>query len=787
MRKKSLFAVGIILFLLVIGFVMQHSSTIKAQSLPNELSNNSENITTTFFSEDFTYGLEKWSVQLNSGGYSTETISSYLSVQSSSAGSLRLVSVSHLLDWNALIDADLYSTTFSLNALASVYFTFCSDSSGDLGFVRYYLSDNDIWSDTSTQKNIRVASFIDSFVTISDHVITNNRDLSYCLDNYLPGIDQGEIDYCYVNIYAYTDGTSHQARFDNIKVFSITETDLLVTDFSYFQLETNSSYIQSSQSSSGLDFYYDNETTKQNNNETYNFQLGLLGNCSDFYVSVDVYYNYTSDESIGSFGLLLSSIYDFEGNLNPNSTIGRHSVEDSLTNSSGQYSAIGYPYGIADEYNTSMGSAGITGNITIVINRTGDFLSLHLYNLSDNSNLLYWHSSNYGINQTLSFVKLYCNTGGINSTLSVNMSNFYGYFEFDYETYPLQNDANLGRDAGSNFADALTISTGVYSGTLPIGDSFDYYKFYSTSNRDITITLSGSTGTDFDLSLFDAAYNFIAMSGNSGSTEQLVYGPTTYGYYFVRISKAAGDGDYIFSISLADSTGPPPSTQNDGDSGRDAGNSLSTAVHIYGGTFTGSLPLGDPRDYYSINTNNVDTITITVTHELNISLEIFLVDYADVLLAFDDDSSTTTTELSYKIIQSLGEVYLEISKLSGNGNYNIEVEIYTIQTSSNNWVIYLVIGLAIASLLIFVSMRQKKKRRSRQPLPRNSQTLSVIGSAISQSTEGEDLIESPQDEVIEDFSDATGHEKDILETIYSGYSFGLEGSTENNEAKKEEE
>lgn len=771
MRKKNLLAVSIILFPLVIAFFVQYSSTVKSHPLTNELSCKSENKVTTYFLEDFNLGLDEWSEQLNSGGYSIDTSAGYLSTQSSSSGALRLTSISHLLDWNKLIDADLYSTTFSLNAFTSVYFTFYSNSYGDLGFVRYYLSDNVIWSDTSTQKNILVTNVLDSFETISNYITTNDRNLSYCLNNYLTGINQEEIDYYYVNIYAYTDGATHQARFDNIKVYSGYENDLLITDFSYFQLETNSSYIISSQSSTGLDFYYDNETTELDNNETYEFQLGTLEDCSDFYVSVDVYYNYTSNESIGSFGLLLSSIYDYEGNSDPNNTIGKHYVEDYLNDSSGQYSAIGYPYGIADKYSTGIGSAGITGNITIAMNRTDDFLSLHMYNLSDNSDLLYWHSCNYGLNQTLSCVKLYCHTGGINSTLAINMSNFYGYFEFnDATSEPTQNDANSGRDASSDFAQAMTITTGVYYGSFPVNDDIDYYKFYTNSYRDISITLSGSTWTDFDLTLYDEDGNFLVVSSNNDSSEQIDYGSTTYGYYFLKISKASGEGYYAFSVSITDSTGP---AQNDGDSGGDASELLTAAVPIDEGEFTGSLPLGDPRDYYKITIELDDIITLTLMHDSNINLDVSLVDIGGSILTFDNGSSLTK-KINYLVTSSIGFLYLEISKISGNGDYNFEFEINAIQPLTDSCVIYLVIGFFVLVLVIFVSVIVIRNRRSGQPSFETSQTQLAI--------------ESPPDETVDDFDDAsTTYEKENSKIIYSGYTFGLEDSPENTETKKEDE
>ena len=143
-------------------------------------------------------------------------------------------------------------------------------------------------------------------------------------------------------------------------------------------------------------------------------------------------------------------------------------------------------------------------------------------------------------------------------------------------TMTTQNDASSGQDASDEFATALSISPGSYSGYLDMNDPYDFYRFYVQTGEGIHCTLQMEDTTsfsDFDITLYSPNGELV-YEENQYYDDELLYPASETGEWRIRIDifpgwvdipqptewnyYAYGSGAYLFTFNVEDSATIPP-------------------------------------------------------------------------------------------------------------------------------------------------------------------------------------------------------------------------------------
>ncbi len=182
----------------------------------------------------------------------------------------------------------------------------------------------------------------------------------------------------------------------------------------------------------------------------------------------------------------------------------------------------------------------------------------------------------------------------------------------------IQDDGRKGVDAGGSISSALDISGPVTDFTTTgwidyTWDRDDYYSIYVPENRTIWSSLewSGNSYLYFYLyspsgNIIDSDYYYNPASVTANST--LVSGSTIF-FRIYAASSSATNLTYTLTFNFSDISSSPALTQNDANSGSDAGNGFDEAHSLSGnGSYigwvsdgnSGTSEISDSRDYYSV-------------------------------------------------------------------------------------------------------------------------------------------------------------------------------------------
>ena len=181
------------------------------------------------------------------------------------------------------------------------------------------------------------------------------------------------------------------------------------------------------------------------------------------------------------------------------------------------------------------------------------------------------------------------------------------------------NDAGTGGDAGSSISTAawLPAANATYYGNLTASnDTNDYYGVNMSSDTGIAVGLTSPSGADFDLMLYTSSGSTIDSSYSISSYDSVssngtnVSGTTVY----INVDQWSGSGQYTLQIWIFTVT--PPPTQNDANTGGDAGDTYSTPTALNGtnATYYGYVDDStDEFDYYSIPVPSYHRINASVS------------------------------------------------------------------------------------------------------------------------------------------------------------------------------
>jgi hypothetical protein len=242
-----------------------------------------------------------------------------------------------------------------------------------------------------------------------------------------------------------------------------------------------------------------------------------------------------------------------------------------------------------------------------------------------------------------------------------------------------QNDMGTGTDAGNSLSAATTIQAGSGTGYIDSTDTNDYYKVSVSSGQTVSVSMTPPSGSDFDLKLYDPNQSQVASSSLGGSqTDTVTYTATFSGDYYICVHLWSGSGIYSMNVTVTGGT-----TQNDANSGQDAGNSFAQALAIGAGSYTGFVDSTDTDDYYKVNLSSGQTIEVYLTPPSGSDFDLYLYDPNQTLLDFSTLSGSQTDTVSSVAITS-GGYYVRVKRWSGSGVYSFTVWLSSV-AAQNDW------------------------------------------------------------------------------------------------------
>ncbi len=180
------------------------------------------------------------------------------------------------------------------------------------------------------------------------------------------------------------------------------------------------------------------------------------------------------------------------------------------------------------------------------------------------------------------------------------------------------NDAGTGGDAGDTLSTAawLPASNDTYYGNLTSGsDDNDYYGVNMSTDTGIAVGLTSPSGADFDLLLYDSNGSTIDSSYSISSYDSVSSNGTGVGgtTVYINVDRWSGSGQYTLQIWIFAVT--PPPTQNDANTGGDAGDTYAARTSLNGTNAT----------YYGYADNSIDEfdwydLPVPLYHRINASV-----------------------------------------------------------------------------------------------------------------------------------------------------------------------
>jgi len=261
----------------------------------------------------------------------------------------------------------------------------------------------------------------------------------------------------------------------------------------------------------------------------------------------------------------------------------------------------------------------------------------------------------------------------------------YWYNTDAYGTYSLtvttsntgsstQNDMSTGGDAGNTISAATAISAGSGNGYIDSSDTADYYKVAVSSGQAVSVSMTPPSGSDFDIRLYDTSQVQVDSSSSGGNTTDSVDGTASAsGYFYIYVYQYTGTGTYSMTVTVTGS-GTNTSSQNDMGTGGDAGNTISDATTISGGSGTGYIDSSDTADYYKIAVSSGMDFIITMTPPSGADFDLVLYDTNQTSIHTSSYGGTTTDTVG-AIATGSGYFYVKVYQYTGSGTYSMDVSV----------------------------------------------------------------------------------------------------------------
>jgi hypothetical protein len=245
----------------------------------------------------------------------------------------------------------------------------------------------------------------------------------------------------------------------------------------------------------------------------------------------------------------------------------------------------------------------------------------------------------------------------------------YGRGQYEFEIFTEnQNDAGSATDAGDKISEALRVEPGrAYSGELGGYDDKDWYRFDILPGSVLKIALTSyEQGEPVKFSFRNAQRDEIwrLEDSPSGHTEskRVVISNSAGGTYFLEAFY--GTGPYEFEVLME--------SQNDGDSGTDAGDIITEALKIKPGrSITGEVGGLDEEDWYTFAPQEGQAIQFTLNADGEpIKLSMGNVVHRKVLYTAELTPGTTRT---FEIPKNVRQPYF-LKVYGGSSRYSFKIQ-----------------------------------------------------------------------------------------------------------------
>ena len=259
-------------------------------------------------------------------------------------------------------------------------------------------------------------------------------------------------------------------------------------------------------------------------------------------------------------------------------------------------------------------------------------------------------------------------------------------------------DAGRGYDAGNTYSTAMNLSAvnqTFWGDVNSVSDDYDFYRITIPPQHGFALSLDwngSSLSPDLDLELYDANGSLLVYSWFSKPESLGPYNSSGGITYNIAVVAYSGSGDYLLNITFDNLSSSPIYNQNDAGTGDDASNDYNNPTVInssIGQTYFSGWASddGDALDEYStaVPTNHGISASLSFD-DSSMNLDFTLAGLPNPSNNIIDTSSTFYSPESVTSNGTYvggGSVLLEVYAVSGQGNYNITIWIFHLDSDGD--------------------------------------------------------------------------------------------------------
>ena len=192
-------------------------------------------------------------------------------------------------------------------------------------------------------------------------------------------------------------------------------------------------------------------------------------------------------------------------------------------------------------------------------------------------------------------------------------------------------------------AAAAAITSGVVnSAAITTATDVDYFKITTTATSNITYSLVGPSGVDYDLTIYNSAGTQLSTSAGTTATETISLTSQAAGTYYIKVFGYSGA--FSATCYTIQATATSTSCQNIKDTSTN-NTTTGAAVIPFNTNITGLIDVGSDVDHYKFTITTGGTITLTLT-TLPANYNLRLVNSAGTILNTSSNSGTTSESIA---------------------------------------------------------------------------------------------------------------------------------------------
>jgi hypothetical protein len=226
-------------------------------------------------------------------------------------------------------------------------------------------------------------------------------------------------------------------------------------------------------------------------------------------------------------------------------------------------------------------------------------------------------------------------------------------------------EPNETQNAAISIVSGTTISAAIATAT-----EIDFYKITTSSTSNITFTLSGPNGVDYDLYIYNNAGAQVGSSTGQTATENVVINNLGAGMYFIKIMGYGGQNSavcYTFKASAVVVTNCTTAYEPNESISAATPISLSTVV-------SSAIATATDNDYFKVNISSSGTYSFNLNGPTGIDLDVIVYNSSSNYIG----TGTSTTSVESVTLSALpaGTYYIRVYGYNGavsNSCYTLNV------------------------------------------------------------------------------------------------------------------